>query len=167
MASSLQDAIVTGDVERVRLEIARGADVNEADLVLGLPLMIAAQGDHIAIAEVLVTHGANVNAEDITGTPLHTAALAGHTAMVEFLVSMGADVNASASEGTTPLHRAAANGHTDIIELLIKHGAARPTPLMALPRHGGAAGADQEVEVAAGVGLGDVLGIELGPAARV
>ena len=122
LAGSLQDAIVTGDVERVRLEIARGADVNEADLVLGLPLMIAAQGDHVAIAEVLVTHGANVNAEDITGTPLHAAALAGHTAMVEFLVSMGVDVNASASEGTTPLHRAAANGHTDIIELLIKHG---------------------------------------------
>ena len=61
LAGSLQDAIVTGDVERVRLEIARGADVNEADLVLGLPLMIAAQEDHIAIAEVLerfpITHG--------------------------------------------------------------------------------------------------------------
>ena len=86
LAGSLQDAIVTGDVERVGLEIARGADVNEADLVLGLPLMIAAQGDHIAIAVLLVAHGANVNGEGITGTPLHTAALAGHTAMVEFLV---------------------------------------------------------------------------------
>ncbi len=41
LAGSLQDAIMTGDFERVRLEIARGADVNEADLVLGLPLMIA------------------------------------------------------------------------------------------------------------------------------
>ncbi len=38
------------------------------------------------------------------------------------------------------------------------------TPLMALPRYRRAAGADQEVEVAAGVGLGHVLGVELGPA---
>ena len=40
-----------------------------------------------------------------------------------------------------------------------------PAPLMALPRHGRAAGTDQEVEVATGVGLGHVLGVELGPAA--
>ena len=37
--------------------------------------------------------------------------------------------------------------------------------LMALPRYRRAAGADQEVQVAAGVGLGHVLGVELGPAA--
>ena len=65
LAGSFQEAIKAGDIERVRLEIAQGADVNQAEIVLGLPLVIAAQGNHIAIAELLVAHGADVNGMDV------------------------------------------------------------------------------------------------------
>jgi len=122
-AGSLQDAIEAGDLERVRIEIAQGADVNKADLMLGLPLMIAAQGNHITIAEALVKSGADINGWDISGTALHSAARSGHAAMVEFLIGNGAEVNATPDGITTPLHQAAANGHIDTVELLIKNGA--------------------------------------------
>lgn len=122
-AGSLQDAIDTGDVERVRFEIAKGADVNEADFMLGLPLMIAARENYVAIAEALVNHGANVNGMDISGSVLHSAAYAGNAAMVEFLISKGADVNATADGIITPLHQAASNDHTYTIKLLIQRGA--------------------------------------------
>lgn len=122
-ASSLQDAIHTGDVELVRIEIEKGADVNEADFMLGLPLMIAARDNHVAIAEALVNHGANVNGMDISGSALHSATYAGNAAMVEFLISKGADVNAAPDGVITPLHHAAANDHIYIIKLLIRRGA--------------------------------------------
>jgi ankyrin repeat protein len=120
---TLSNSIVAGDLERVSVEIARGSDLNEPDPVLGLPLMIAAQRNQIAIAISLVKHGAEVNGSDLTGTALHAAAFGGHTVMAEFLLSAGADVNARPDGGSTPLQRAAANGHSYMIELLIRHGA--------------------------------------------
>ena len=50
LAGPLQESIEAGNVESGISEIARGADVNEADMMLGLPLMIAAQKNHVAIA---------------------------------------------------------------------------------------------------------------------
>ncbi len=42
-AGSLQDAIIAGNFELVQSEIAQGADVNAADMLLVSPLMIAAE----------------------------------------------------------------------------------------------------------------------------
>jgi ankyrin repeat protein len=122
-AGSFQDAIAAGDIGNVRLQIARGANVNKPDPMMGLPLMIAARGNHIEIAEALLKHGADVNGWDISGAVLHAAAYGGHTAMVKFLISRGADVNGSPDGKTTPLNFAAANGHIDTIKLLIQSGA--------------------------------------------
>ena len=85
-AGPLHDAIVAEDMNRVRAEIVSGADVNEEVLLQGLPLMVAAQIGQIEIAALLLTHGANVNAKDVTGTPLHTAAFAGHAERSSFLL---------------------------------------------------------------------------------
>lgn len=123
LAGPLQDAIVAGNLDSVRLEIDRGGDVNEADLMLGLPLMIAAQNNHVAIAKLLIAKGADVNGWDVSGTALHAGARVGHTEIVEILIASGADLDAMPDGRTTALHQAAQNGHVNTMELLIQHGA--------------------------------------------
>ena len=122
-AGPLHTAIEAGDIARVKSEIARGANLNEEDLMLGLPLMVAAQGNRLAIAELLVTHGADVKGWDATGTAMHSAARAGHASMVKFLIDEGADPNVTFDSRTTPLNVAAAAGHVNTIEILLQNGA--------------------------------------------
>ena len=77
----------------------------------------------MAIAELLIAKGANVNAKRTMDglTPLHFAASRNQKAMVELLIFKAADVNAKGSGGT-PLHWAAAFGDTKLVELLLEKG---------------------------------------------
>ena len=92
-------------------------------------LQVAAEGGHIDVAELLLRHGAIVNAEDDDGwTALYAAARARHTDMAELLLRHGAYVNiqiksTGINDGDTALHQAAQNKDTYMIELLLKHGA--------------------------------------------
>ena len=60
--------------------------------------------NHPKVAEVLIAHGADVNAENANGmTPLQIAALYGKKAVAESLTVHGADVNARDPRGNTPM----------------------------------------------------------------
>ncbi len=92
------------------------------------PLHWAAYKGHAAIAQVLITAGAEVNSKNNNGeTPLHVAAYHGHAAVAEALITAGAEVNTTVTDGVhkgdTPLHWAAWKGHKDFAELLIAKGA--------------------------------------------
>jgi len=68
------------------------------------PLMYAASLGHMAIAHLLLGHGADVNVSDRDGqTPLIIAANAGHTAMVLLLIKAGADSSGQDHYGNTAL----------------------------------------------------------------
>ena len=57
-----------------------------------------------SLAELLLTHGAEVNEKDDTGeTPLHKASYRVHKDVVELLLAHGADVNAKTKADETPL----------------------------------------------------------------
>ena len=61
------------------------------------------QHAHFKIAKVLVSHGANVNAQDTCGsTPLLLACHSNQIEMVEFLLASGCDANIPDHEGRTP-----------------------------------------------------------------
>ncbi|XP_078608745.1 death-associated protein kinase 1-like [Branchiostoma floridae x Branchiostoma japonicum] len=119
-------AVLGGDEQTVRRGLEAGVDVN---VKIGMDkethLHRAAYGGHTGTCELLIRHGAAVNACDQDQyTPLHWAAGRGHTGTCELLIRHGADVTASDELFQyTPLHRAAYRGHTGTCELLIRFGA--------------------------------------------
>jgi ankyrin repeat protein len=87
------------------------------------PLHRAARHGHKQIAELLLAHGADVNATGTyDSTPLHRAAETGRTQVAGVLVAHGARVNAVGRYGFTPLHFAADRGHADLVKLLLTLG---------------------------------------------
>lgn len=90
------------------------------------PLHMAAQGEHVDAARILLYHGAPVDEVTVDYlTALHVAAHCGHVRVAKLLLERGADVNARALNGFTPLHIACKKNRLKMVELLIKHGASR------------------------------------------
>ena len=86
----------------------------------------AAQFGRHDLADLLLRHGADVNARahnGIASTPLLCAVIGQHLDLVKYLIARGADVNLATSEGATPLHKAAIGGDCRIVQLLLTHGA--------------------------------------------
>jgi ankyrin repeat protein len=101
------------------LLIAKGADVNICSKSGASPLLKVIARGKTQQAELLISHGADVNTKD----NLHLAAEMGQKAIVEMLLARGADINAKTDKGNTPLSLAKENKHTEIVELLRRHGA--------------------------------------------
>lgn len=101
-------------------------------------LHLAAAGGFAVIADVLLRHGANVNAQNAKGeTPLARAAAAGHEAVVALLLNQrdSLELELCDSRGLSALHVAASRGHVDVLLMLLQAIAllpvapARPSPL--------------------------------------
>ena len=88
------------------------------------PLMEAASGGHVDIVKLLITQGADVNAQSSAGnTPLHYAACGGYTDVVKVLIEATANVEEHNENGHTPLMEAASAGHVEVAKQLLKAGA--------------------------------------------
>ena len=134
-ATPLMAAAAGGDIETIRLLLARGADVNAQPgaghdaFILGgarTALMWAAFRGDLASLRVLLDAGADVNAMGMFGTALSQAVWADRTEAAKFLIERGAKVDlAGPFEGYTPLHWAASTEHADpaLVRLLLGHGA--------------------------------------------
>jgi ankyrin repeat protein len=139
------------DVSLVRRLLEHGADPNQSTY-FGNPLSQACWSDSFAAAEVLIAHGANVNARDAGAnfTPLLWAAgtESPRPHLVQLLLANGADPNAVGGEPVgafglvpqTPRLIAEKRGRTAIVDALVAAGAREPpraekaaTPHRALP----------------------------------
>ncbi|MBC8471713.1 MAG: ankyrin repeat domain-containing protein [Planctomycetes bacterium] len=129
---SLHQAVADGDIEQVKLLIAKGADVNAKDkrgyapqAPGQTPLFHAASGGHKEIAILLIAHGADVNAKmaDHSWTPLLDAACAGHAQVVKVLLENGAKVDVGDNYGYTPLYYAIWIDDEEAVRMLIAAGA--------------------------------------------
>uniref|UniRef100_A0A8C0QLP9 Poly [ADP-ribose] polymerase n=1 Tax=Chelonoidis abingdonii TaxID=106734 RepID=A0A8C0QLP9_CHEAB len=88
------------------------------------PLHLAAGYNNLEVAEYLLEHGADVNAQDKGGLiPLHNAASYGHVDIAALLIKYSTCVNATDKWAFTPLHEAAQKGRTQLCALLLAHGA--------------------------------------------
>lgn len=112
--------------------LAHGAEVNAANVDGATALMAAAAGGDEKTVQLLLKHGANVNAQPGIGhehfifggarSPLMWAAFRGNTAIMKQLVDAGAKVNEEGSVGT-PLSQAAWGDRTAAAQWLIERGA--------------------------------------------
>ncbi len=123
---------VTLDCEEiVKLLLEKGADpeIRSQEKSVGTKdetaLHRAAFWDRLEIAEMLIKHGANVNARDADGdAPLHSSIYKENVELAQLLLKHGAEVNAKNGKGETPLDRTAyCKNPAAIIKLLQVYGA--------------------------------------------
>ena len=107
------------------LENGAKIDVNNS----GRPIFVGVGTyGHIEVANVLLTYGADINAQEkiddrVGNTALIEAALWGNYELCEFLIKQGADINALGYQSNTAFTTAARNNHPKVCELLLKYGA--------------------------------------------
>ena len=173
----LHVAIQTGDDQVVKVLLDHGADVTARNAHGETPLELAAlQGSatvmrtllrggakvvspnallaraawagNVAVAQILLSKGADVNGGAVPGSkdkssPMHSAVMGEMPDMVEYLIRSGADVNVVNAGGLTPLHLASQSIYPQIARILLEHGAkvnaktpAGETPLHRAAFHG-------------------------------
>ncbi|HEX8649483.1 MAG TPA: ankyrin repeat domain-containing protein [Pyrinomonadaceae bacterium] len=138
----LDMAAERGEIRRMQLLILLGADVNskvypqfvcgnasEEDIAMDyhFPLQSAANAGQNEAVELLINHGADVNATDgFRRTALWYAALGDHADTARLLISRGANVNPPKGDfplATTPLEEAIEEGEQGVVDVLLENGA--------------------------------------------
>lgn len=130
IGSGIHQAAQAGDLSRVRalLAVEPGLAKRRDQKHPQTPLHLAAAQGNVPLAELLLAHGADINAVDLTTgrTPLHLAAHLGHRQMIRFLLSRGANRGVADQGGLTPLQVAQHAQKLAVAELLLQ-GIDEPT----------------------------------------
>jgi ankyrin repeat protein len=109
--------------EMLRMLSAEGADVQNLDRTLQIPLWLAcSHGAHRTVRSLL-SQSRDIDLDIHSHfTALQIACLNGHDKVVHVLLSCGADVNAQNKHGYTPIYSAAAQGHENIVRMMVRKG---------------------------------------------
>jgi len=97
--AAICQAVVDGDIERVKLLISKGPDLNAEDDKGQIPLNLAAREGHKEIVELLLEHGADVNVGSVFGKEYNNwiaaefAMYKNHTEIAQLLISKGSDIS--------------------------------------------------------------------------
>ncbi|HEY3328778.1 MAG TPA: ankyrin repeat domain-containing protein [Capsulimonadaceae bacterium] len=127
----LCDDVYSGNISGVKRDLAGGVDPNKLpddDEAIGdemdmAALCVAASRGNLAIANLLLDHGADPNIVDgWHGSPLTAAAEADNVPMLELLVKRGAKINES-TDGSWALWRSATGGKLKAERYLLENGA--------------------------------------------
>ena len=125
--TALHEAADRGQAEMVDWLLSRSMEINSRDDIQYTPLHFAANGvftnesHYVAVAKVLLAHGADVNARTRDNqTPLHRAAAWGRPAVIQVLLRAKPDLDACDNDGKTALDLAIAGKRNDCVEILRK-----------------------------------------------
>nr|XP_044989988.1 B-cell lymphoma 3 protein [Jaculus jaculus] len=115
--TALHVAVNTECQEAVLLLLDRGADVDAVDIKSGRsPLIHAVENNSLSMVQLLLLHGANVNAQMYSGSSaLHSASGRGLLPLVRTLVRSGADSSLKNCHNDTPLMVARSRRVIDIL----------------------------------------------------
>ncbi|MDE2988875.1 MAG: ankyrin repeat domain-containing protein [Chloroflexota bacterium] len=113
--SALHEAVAIGSVDKIRLLLAAGANVNALDYDDRTPLDYAIPGP---VTSVLGTHGAK---SGVTYLALHRAA-SSNFGELQDLIASGADLDRFSRGGLTPLHFAIAYCNERAVQFLLSVG---------------------------------------------
>ena len=111
------------DVETAKILIDHGADLSARPPDTFGPNTAIGAARSVAMLELLVAHGADVNLAWRGQTPLHRAAMEGDVRRIDYLLAHGANIEARGISGQTPLYVAAETGHLNSMKSLLGHGA--------------------------------------------
>ena len=135
LGEDFQDAVAKGELDKVRVFISAGADVNAHYRMSGLipmyppvgdwtALMTAALHDDTELAELLIHTGADLDFRSECGeTALFWGVKDGSINTVIMLIKAGADITLANNAGETPFYKAASMGYTEIAQFLLDSGA--------------------------------------------
>ena len=98
-----------------------GIQIDATNMADETALMLAANANDLASANLLIEAGASVNRPK--WTPLHYAASKGYTGMMRLLIENDAYVDAESPNGTTPLMMAAYYASPNAVKLMLEEGA--------------------------------------------
>ncbi|SPM44586.1 ankyrin repeat-containing protein 09 [Orientia tsutsugamushi] len=124
MNTALHEAAKSGDIQTVQSILHEKENdlgyINSPDRINKTALHYAIRAGHLEIASLLLTHGADPNAQDIHGnTPFHSAFREGSLQFIKLLLKNGANPNIRNHHGDIPFHYAAHYCSPDIIKLLL------------------------------------------------
>jgi len=121
------EAAAAGDVARVNAEAARDPGyVRRAHAIGWTALHFAAFGGQPAVAEALLSHGAEIDAparNKFANTPLQVGLLTRQPDVARVLIAHHASVGFLQSQGVTALHEAAISGDLASARMLLDAGA--------------------------------------------
>lgn len=119
--SKLVDAADRGQRLDVLSYLKAGYNPNERGDFDTTALMRAAYNNHLKVADLLLSMGADPNSVDLGGaSPLHLASRQGYTEMAKLLVEHGATVDIRDVEGWTPLLRSVQSKTPKLVEFFIE-----------------------------------------------
>jgi len=124
-SSEIHEAAADGDIERVRVLLAKDPTLaNAKDRIGSTPLHWAAAEGHEDVVRLLLSNRADVNARPGNlVTPLGSAAHRGQADIVKLLISNGANVDLADVTHITPPATAAFGGYKQIVEILLANNA--------------------------------------------
>ena len=123
----LQKAAKNGLVNVIKYLLDKGAPRNKPNANGFTALHSAALGGQLEVAKTLLTHGDDIEVDElietksgVSETALHLAAAQGDVDFVQLLLQHGAEIDVCDETETTPFHAAASAGHVGVLRLLYR-----------------------------------------------
>lgn len=118
-------AVEIGNIDIIHIITQAGHDVNKILSGSNSPLNVATEKHSLALAEVLLSGGAdpNIRSGPMSYTPLHIAAFSLDKELIKLLIDNGAHTDTVDRLGDTPIAKAFRRGNIDCCKILLEGGA--------------------------------------------